>query len=295
MSVVTHWRSAFSRGAGYEPTPIGHRLGSDVDGYYLDFGAKTTAAGAAAPEALGPAALAQLALGWWERSLQDEPDAEERFRETCDLLERAAEAEGDACVWRYSVSVPKYRLGPAWISALAQGQAASVFVRAFLRFGEERHRRLAHAAVRPLLQGTAPSVVARVDGRLALEECPTRPPSLILNGWIYALWGLRDVALALDDEPSRLAYEDSVALLLSLLARYDVGWWSRYSLYPHRLPDLAKIFYHRLHVDQLEVLGRITREPEFLEMSGRWRRYDTPAHRVRLVAQKAAFVASRYR
>ena len=45
----------------------------------------------------------------------------------------------------------------------------------------------------------------------------------------------------------------STDCLLATLSSYDVGWWTKYSLYPHRLPDLAKPFYHRLHVDQLDV------------------------------------------
>ena len=118
---------------------------------------------------------------------------------------------------------------------------------------------------------------------------------MILNGWMYALWGLRELSLAFDDVGADERFTESVACLLQLLPRYDVGWWSRYSLYPHRLPDLAKLFYHRLHVDQLEVMYDLTGEELFRAVAGRWRRYDTTVHRVRLTAQKARFVASGYR
>ena len=90
-------------------------------------------------------------------------------------------------------------------------------------------------------------------------------------------------------------YENVVTSLLATIPRYDVGWWSRYSLYPHRIRDLAKLFYHRLHVDQLDVMERLTGESAFGALAQRWRGYDTARHRTALVAQKAAFVASGYR
>jgi hypothetical protein len=79
-----------------------------------------------------------------------------------------------------------------------------------------------------------------------------------------------------------------------MLDQYDVGWWTRYSLYPHLLPDLAKPFYHRLHIDQVEVLYRLTGFEEFRSAARRWRGYDNHVYRIAAIAQKAMFVATRY-
>jgi hypothetical protein len=242
-----------------------------------------------------PAALAQLALGWWERILAGEADAEGRFRETADRLVRAASDEGDALVWLYDIDDRKYHMPPPTISSLAQAQAASVLVRRYLLDGGAEHAEGARRAARPLLQDRPPTAVARLDAGAALEEAPSSPPSLILNGWIYSLWGLRDLAVGLHDSSAAAMLDDSTACLVALLPRYDVGWWSRYSLYPHRLPDLAKLFYHRLHVDQLEVMHALTSNGLFCALADRWRAYDTPLNRTRLIAQKARFVRSGYR
>ena len=86
----------------------------------------------------------------------------------------------------------------------------------------------------------------------------------------------------------------STDCLLATLPRYDIGWWTKYSLYPHRLPDFAKPFYHRLRVDQLDAMQHLTGIGEFGATATRWRGYDTPTRRVAAVAQKAAFVASGY-
>jgi hypothetical protein len=189
----------------------------------------------------------------------------------------------------------KYGNEPPWISALAQGEAASVYVRAHQLDGDERAAELALMAARPLLRGDGPTVIAQTEHGPALEESTSTPSSLILNGWIYALWGLWDVAVGLSSPEAERMLEQTVGTLRKTLPRYDVGWWTRYSLYPHLLPDLAKPFYHRLHIDQMEILYRLTGHPEFREYASRWRRYDRAPLRVAAIAQKALFVATGYR
>jgi len=295
-TVMRHLRSTFSLGVGYERTPAGRRFEADaVRGYYIDFTAKTRSPSALSPEKLSPAALAQLALGWWERYLAGETKAERVFADLAALLEQRASVEDGARLWRYDVAVPKYGLEPGWISALAQGQSASVFLRSYLLSGDERAAALAEAAVVPLLQQEPPSLIAEVGDGVGLEECPTIPPSLILNGWIYAAWGLRDVAIGLGSADALAMHDETIACLVKTLPRYDAGWWSRYSLFPHRVSDLAKTFYHRLHVDQLEAMGALTGQEGFTRLAERWRSYDRASRRAALTVHKAAFVLSRYR
>lgn len=295
FSLRRHLASALSRGVGYEPTPPGRFFDEHaVRGYFIDFRSKTTTADALVPERLFPADLAQLALGWWERALAGERDAAPEFMRLCGLLVEQAESRGDELWWAYPIGITKYRTPAPTYSAMAQAQAASVFVRAHLAGGDARFLESALAAVRPLLVDSGSGLVARTADGPVLEESPSSPPSHILNGWIYSLWGLWDVALGLEDDATRAVYEDSLSCLRRKLDEYDVGWWTRYSLYPHRLPDLAKPFYHRLHADQVEVLYRLTGFDAFRDAAQRWRKYDTPLNRVASVSQKALFVATRY-
>lgn len=277
--------AALSWGPGYEPQPLGTRFGTDhVRGYYLDLSAKTTASTADAPERLVPAGLAQLALGWWERSLGGEERAVAAFDSACELLLDRAVSQGDALVWPYDVAVPKYGLQPPWFSAMAQGQIASVLVRAGAA-------EAALAALRPLLERSEPFVVEREAGPV-LEEAPTRPPSCVLNGWIYALWGVRDVAVGLGSAEAGRLFDESLQALLATLHEYDTGWWSRYSLWADGR-DLAKPFYHRIHVAQLEALHALTGIPELAAVARRWRGYDTRTGAARAVLAKSREVLSR--
>ncbi len=282
--------AALSRGPGYEPQPLGKRFGADdVRGYYLDLSAKTTSSTARAPERLVPAGLAQLALGWWERSLGGEGKALEAFDSMCRLLRDRAISQDDALLWPYDVAVPKYRLQPPWFSAMAQGQIASVFVRAASR--DEGAAESALRALRPLLD-RAERFVVEAEAGPVLEEAPTRPPSCVLNGWIYALWGVRDVALGLGSAEAARLFAESVQALLATLDEYDTGWWSRYSLWADGR-DLAKPFYHRLHVTQLEALHTLTGVAEFAVVAARWREYDTPVAAARAVLAKGREVLAR--
>lgn len=285
-------RAAFSLGEGYERTPPGlHVEAEKPRGYYLDFSAKTTAPSARTPEQLLPADLAQLALGWWEHHLSGGADAADRFMHTAALLERTSVAEHGELVWLYPVAVPKLGLQPPWRSALAQGQAASVFVRAFLHSGDERYGTAARRAIAPLLPDGKSGLVAMTAEGPVPEEAPSDPPSLILNGWIYALWGLWDVARGLADDASDKSFTASAECLRRSIGRYDNGWWSLYSLFPYRLPDLAKPFYHRLHIDQLDVLYRLVGYEELKETAKRWRAYDTRARRAAVIGEKALLKA----
>ena len=284
--------TALSRGPGYEPTPPGQAFADDrVCGYFLDFSAKTRARASAEPEMLRPAALAQLALGWWERLLTRDEQASERFLAMCRLLRAQAEDHGEELRWPYGIRVPKFGLEPPWYSALAQGQIASVFVRAYLLTDGGEYAELARRAAIPLTDRRS-DLVSHDDGP-ALEEAPSSPASRILNGWIFALWGLRDVHVGLDDARAGEMWTESVGTLRRTLGRYDVGWWTRYSLYPLPRDDLAKPFYHALHVSQVEILHRLTGFPEFAEAASRWAHYDHRAARLRVLAQKAVVAGTR--
>jgi glycosyltransferase involved in cell wall biosynthesis len=102
----------------------------------------------------------------------------------------------------------------------------------------------------------------------------------VLNGLIFALWGVRDVALGLGDPGARDVYEGGVEALAASLSYYDTGWWTRYSLDRDGW-DLAAPGSHRLHVTQMEVMARLTRRGEFVRAARRWRRYDAAWNRAR--------------
>ncbi|HEY1854944.1 MAG TPA: D-glucuronyl C5-epimerase family protein [Solirubrobacterales bacterium] len=280
----------------FSPQPLGRHVDPQrIAGYYSDLSGKTrlTLEQMQGTEYDWVIPLAQVALGYWERLLDGE-DTEAEFLAATDwLIQRSTEAD-TGLLWPCWPTVPKYGLDSGWISAMGQGQAISVLLRAHARTGEERYLRLAEQAFGPLgLPVSEGGAQRQLDGVTVLEEYPTTKPCAVLNGWIFALWGVHELSLVSEDpEPGQL-FERSAAGVVELLPRYDVGWWSLYSLYDHGRRDLAKPFYQRLHPVMLEGLALITEAEELRRCARRWRQQDTRLGVARAMADKLVFRAAR--
>lgn len=242
-----------------------------------------------------PIAIAQYGLGnynVWQRT----GDAKRRHRFfvmadwLCSHQERNAHG---LSVWNHHFDW-EYRdtLRAPWYSALAQGQGISVLVRAHKQSGELRYLdacRLAFASFQtPIHDGG----VAFTDesGDLWFEEYIVSPPTHILNGFIWALWGVYDFFLATKESNARELFSRGVRTLLHNLEHYDLGFWSLYEQSGTRLSMVASPFYHQLHIVQLEIMYRLTDEAKFAEVAQRWQRYSqSRSKRVRALCYKSAF------
>ena len=275
--------------------PVSSRIDADgVAGYPIDMSVKADSPAWPRPLLLSDAALhvelTQYALGCLERWLAGEGTAwRDAARAAAAHLASVQRPDG---AWVQNRPLPHtFRLPAPWSSAITQGQAASLFVRLHLQTGDERFAAIARSALEPLWK---PQADGGVQGELAgmawPEEYPTEPQSHVLNGAIFALWGMRDVAVGLDDREALERFERGVDALAANLHRYDTGYWSLYSLYPHRIRNRASSFYHDLHVNQLTVMERLAPRPEFADVRARWQRYaGSRSSRARAFAWKAAF------
>ena len=216
-----------------------------------------------------PVTIAQIGLGAWQAAAADDawlPAVEFVARWLSTELER-----GEGIPYLFPLT-HTYTLSAPWLSAMAQGEAASLLVRAAATFEKPAWLELAGEAIRPLLDGLEP-LVATTDEGPVLQEYPTAPPAHVLNGWIFALWGLYDVARSpagnLDAES---AFAAGVAALAGRIGLYDIAnGWSRYDLFPHPVPNVASPFYHRLHIEQLAALNRLAPSDALAEAEARWR------------------------
>jgi heparosan-N-sulfate-glucuronate 5-epimerase len=288
------------RGAGRLSTsfrqPVGTRIEpGEVAGYYLDLRVKARAP-SWPPAELEPVELrlfmgvAQWGLGAYEHFLEG---GDERWLAaavaTGEYLLERQEADG---AWLHRRPYPHtFKLDPPWPSAMAQGECASLLVRLHRETGDERFAESALRALRPFgTDSAAGGVRALLEGRPFYEEYPTQPPSYVLNGGIFALWGLLDVAVALDDAGARRDFEEGVDTLAALIDRWDTGWWSRYDLFSHRAPNVASFAYHELHIEQLRALMLVAPRPELESALARFVAYsDSSLCRSRAFAAKVRF------
>jgi heparosan-N-sulfate-glucuronate 5-epimerase len=179
-----------------------------------------------------------------------------------------------------------------WYSALAQGQGMSLLVRAHKECGDSRYLTAAQQALQSFLNPVTEGGVTFTDERsdLWFEEYIVSPPTHILNGFIWAAWGVYDYFLSTQDHAARELFARAVRTLTRNLDRYDLGFWSLYEISGTRLPMVASPFYHQLHIIQLRVMHRLTGGDEFARVADRWEGYGrSRGKRTRALCYKSAF------
>jgi heparosan-N-sulfate-glucuronate 5-epimerase len=235
-----------------------------------------------------PIAIAQWGLGNYNLHRQQKVLAASDW--LCTNLEQNAHG---LWVWNHHFDW-EYRttLKSPWYSGLAQGQGISLLVRAHAETGSAKYLDAAHRAFQSFLVSTDKGGVSFTDakGDLWFEEYIVTPPTHILNGFIWAIWGIRDYALATGQASAHDLFTRAVATLRTNLHRYDLGFWSLYEESGTRLPMLASAFYHQLHIVQLRVMHRLTGDKVFADYADRWEGYaQSRSRRTRALCYKGAF------
>jgi len=171
-------------------------------------------------------------------------------------------------------------LAPGWYSAMGQGQAMSLLMRAFNRSGRNEYFEAA-------IKGMLPFNKLSKDGGVRAyfmneypwyEEYPTTPPSFVLNGFIYSLIGLLDVfSLTPPDRTAghaKVLFDDGMRSLKKMLPLFDTGSGSVYDLRHLTLggiaPNIARWDYHSTHINQLLLLATVDSEPMLNTVAQRW-------------------------
>lgn len=157
-----------------------------------------------------------------------------------------------------------------WYSAMAQGQVLSLATRLLEIEPDEAVLRVAEGAFASFLHGpssTSPWTVFVDERSLWFEEYPKDPPMRVLNGHIFAIFGLYDYCRFSGDPRA----EDLVRGGAATVRRHgeefrDPGALSRYCL---RLPMLKNAKYHVIHQDQLRLLTNITGDAWFSGLADR--------------------------
>jgi heparosan-N-sulfate-glucuronate 5-epimerase len=242
-----------------------------------------------------PIAIAQWGLGnhdLFRRS--GDAIRREQFLKAADWLVRHLEKNSfGVFVWNHHFDWEyRTRLRAPWYSGLAQGQGISLLVRAAAETQSPEYLDAAHRAFESFLKPINEGGVAFVDQRNQcwFEEYIVSPPTHILNGFIWATWGVYDYFLATTDKQAWALFDQAVATLKENLRGYDLGFWSLYEQSGAHLPMIASAFYHRLHIVQLHIMHLLTGDELFAEYANRWEAYThSRMRRMRAFCYKAAF------
>ncbi|MBN1552614.1 hypothetical protein JW979_14155, partial [bacterium] len=221
-----------------------------------------------------PISIGQYGLAVWHSYLREKSkENKRRFLAIADwFVSNCVEDDRLGASWLTYVDKPAYQIKKPWKSAFSQARAINICLRAFQLTGNREYEKYAKLALKPFLYTVEDGGVAQnIPEGVFYEEYPSHAPVLVLNGMIFALCGINDfLRLYPLHEMATKIMNQGVRTLVNLLPKYDIGYWSKYSLCEedfHPRIDPSTIGYHHLHIIQLELMHRLTSEDIFKEYS----------------------------
>lgn len=221
-----------------------------------------------------PIVIIQYGLGNYHLSLDGSQTAEADFWRCAQWVKKniTPEPQGrfGGLYHSFPLQLQSMKVAPPWLSGMAQGQALSLLTRAY--------RLKPTAATEAAARSVAQSFLYTIEeggilqptsaGYLFIEEVAWKPTDHILNGALYALFGLYEYLHCFDDAYLLPQYEKCLAGIREMLPQFDLGWWSCYSLGARR--SLASLYYHDVHILLLNKLGSLLQEEIFLHYAKQW-------------------------
>ena len=153
-------------------------------------------------------------------------------------------------------------------SSMAQGEGISLLIRAHIVTREKKYIRAAERAkdfmLKPIPEG---GTTGYENGDVIFYEDTCNP--VILNGWIFSLWGLFDYCKAVEEDRVKNTLTATLNSLKKKLPEFDIGYWSKYE-------DGKRIcspFYHKLHIAQLRAMYDLFGDEIYKEYADKWEKY----------------------
>jgi len=235
--------------------------------YYFDIG-----------QQYNPLAIAQYGLGNFNLYLKtrEEKYLSEAKLQAEWLIKNLEENDKGFWVWKHRFPWHyKKWLKSGWFSAHSQGTGISLLVRLYKETSDKRCLETAQKAFVSLDAEIKNGGVKYIDPESGvwLEEYLISPPTHILNGYLWALWGVWDYWLLTKDENAKRLFDDCVKTIKKNINLYDCGFWSLYDLSQQALKMVASHYYHGLHIVQLKATAIISGEKIFGDYALKFEKY----------------------
>lgn len=248
---------------------------TEIKGYYNDLTEKVTRQ----PELLQTTQLPQMqtpegnyitfsvgifqyGLGAYDLYLMTKnPVYYQKFWQT---IEWTLEHQDDNGAWdTFSWTSPMAPYG-----AMAQGEAVSLLIRAYKETSDDKYLKAASNAVSFLLKPIEDGGCTLYQGGdVFLLEYTNKPA--VLNGWIFAWWGLYDYVFLTNDIDVKQKCDASLRTLVNSIRHFSKSYWSLYDI----SNIIASPFYHNLHIAQMQAMFKLTGIQLFKDYELLWRGY----------------------
>lgn len=207
----------------------------------------------------------QYGLGAYDLYLLSDKKDEALLRKAVACADWAIKDQQEDGAWvTFAYETPDYPY-----SAMAQGEAISLLLRVYQETKDEKYLDAAKKAKSFMLLSFEEGGPTKYDGSdVYLYECPKDP--LILNGWIFSLWGLMDFCKIVDDTKAKDVLDRTLATLEKRLPDFNLSYWSMYE----DGKRISSPFYHKLHVAQLNVMYDLTGKEVYKAYADKWHKYE---------------------
>lgn len=236
-----------------------------------------------------PVTVAQYALHLHSSYIKGDTTKLADFFKCADFLENYMSPDGSL---RYTFDFETLKAG--WTSSMAQGETLSVLSRAYVLSVEEGKPRtdyidcgnkIFNYAITPVQNGGVMDNLSALDpslsGYIFFQEYVNNAHEYTLNGFIFTLFGIYDwyqlsgSTNMINAELTKHYYEEGIKSLKVVLPYYDLGGYTSYDLTflingstPHCSNN-----YHVVHIEQLQAIYSITKDPFFNDIRNQWISY----------------------
>lgn len=210
-----------------------------------------------------PIEIFQYGLGAYDLYLLNNDDF--MLKKVKAVAEWAIDNQNDDGSWTtFAYENPKHPF-----SSMAQGEAISLLIRAYLSFHDERYLKASDKALNFMLLPLDCGGTTKYDGNdIYFYECTEDP--LILNGWIFSLWGLIDYCkFNKNNNEIKEVLNKTLISLENMLPEFDMGYWSMYE----NGTRICSPFYHSLHIAQLKVMYNLTGNFIYRDFAKKFEKY----------------------
>ncbi|MGB5989340.1 MAG: D-glucuronyl C5-epimerase family protein [Marinifilaceae bacterium] len=164
--------------------------------------------------------------------------------------------------WEIFFEDSTYGLKSGWVSGMAQGLALSFLIRCSkLGFVDERKSVVIIELTKEFMLSSRILNLTKT-GRIIEEYEGTN--TNVLNGFIFALYGLYDYGLFVNDMSLFNEFEKT---LCSNLENYRILLWSTYD----SKHTISSRYYHNLHINMMKSLSDITNKTIYLRYAKVWK------------------------
>lgn len=200
-----------------------------------------------------------------------------------------AKMQDELGAFRYPFEYDYYlkKLNSGWVSGMAQGQALSVFARAFHLTKHQNFLEVGNKAfgflITPVAEGGVMNTLEDLNSNLKdyiiFEEYVIKPASYTLNGFMFTLLGIYDWWQVNPDkniaEKAKYFFLEGIKTLKKILPLYDIGGFTAYDLsyITHKRQPHIGISYHAVHIYLLHALHSITQDDELKKFEQLWASY----------------------